>query len=62
MSRRRNSERRHRAKLAPYFTQRAALAYAHFNALDAIPMDEMALMRDLEAQYGSLYDKASYGL
>ena len=32
------------------------------DALDAIPMDEMALLRDMEAQYGSLYDKASYGL
>jgi len=31
-------------------------------ALDGLPQDEAALMRDLEAQYGSLYDKASYGL
>jgi methanol--5-hydroxybenzimidazolylcobamide Co-methyltransferase len=30
-------------------------------ALDGLPQDEAALMRDLEAQYGSLYDKASYG-
>lgn len=32
------------------------------DALDAFPRDEAALMRDLEAQYGSLYDRASYGL
>jgi methanol--5-hydroxybenzimidazolylcobamide Co-methyltransferase len=32
------------------------------DALDAFPADEMTLMRDLEARYGSLYDKASYGL
>jgi methanol--5-hydroxybenzimidazolylcobamide Co-methyltransferase len=32
------------------------------NALDAFPIDEKTLMRDLEAQYGSLYDEASYGL
>jgi len=31
-------------------------------ALDALPKDEAALMRDLESHYGSLYDKASYGL
>ena len=31
-------------------------------ALDALPEDEETLVRDLEAQYGSLYDKASYGL
>lgn len=31
-------------------------------ALDSFPPDEAALMRDLETQYGSLYDKASYGL
>ncbi len=31
-------------------------------ALDGLPQDEAALMRDLEAQYGGLYDKASYGL
>jgi methanol--5-hydroxybenzimidazolylcobamide Co-methyltransferase len=31
-------------------------------ALDAFPMDEKVLMRDLEAQYGSLYDRTSYGL
>jgi methanol--5-hydroxybenzimidazolylcobamide Co-methyltransferase len=31
-------------------------------ALDTFPADEAALMRDLEVQYGSLYDKASYGL
>jgi hypothetical protein len=32
------------------------------DALDAFPKDEETLMRDLEAQYGSLYDRASYGL
>ena len=32
------------------------------DALDVFPKDEERLMRDLEAQYGSLYDKASYGL
>ena len=32
------------------------------DALDAFPASEEALMIDLEAQYGSLYDKASYGL
>ena len=31
-------------------------------ALEAFPADEEALMRDLEPQYGGLYDKASYGL
>ena len=30
--------------------------------LDALPDDEGTLMSDLEAQYGSFYDKASYGL
>jgi len=30
--------------------------------LDALPTDEAALVRDLEAQYGNLYNKASYGL
>ena len=30
--------------------------------LNALPKDEEKLMRDLEAQYGSLYDKTSYGL
>jgi methanol--5-hydroxybenzimidazolylcobamide Co-methyltransferase len=32
------------------------------DALDAFPIDEMTLLRDLDTQYGSLYDKASYGL
>lgn len=32
------------------------------DALDAFPVNEEVLMRDLEPQYGSLYDKASYGL
>jgi hypothetical protein len=32
------------------------------DALDALPADETTLMLDLEAQYGVLYDKASYGL
>ncbi len=32
------------------------------DALDAFPKDEEALLRDLEGQYGGLYDKASYGL
>jgi methanol--5-hydroxybenzimidazolylcobamide Co-methyltransferase len=32
------------------------------NELDDFPQVEEKLMRDLEAQYGSLYDKASYGL
>lgn len=32
------------------------------DALDAFPKDEGMLMRELAAQYGSLYDKASYGL
>jgi methanol--5-hydroxybenzimidazolylcobamide Co-methyltransferase len=31
-------------------------------ALDDFPMEEEVLRRDLEDQYGSLYDKASYGL
>jgi hypothetical protein len=31
-------------------------------ALDAFPDDEAELMRSLETQYGSLYDKASYDL
>jgi methanol--5-hydroxybenzimidazolylcobamide Co-methyltransferase len=31
-------------------------------ALDDFPEDEAMLMRDLEPEYGSLYDKASYGL
>jgi methanol--5-hydroxybenzimidazolylcobamide Co-methyltransferase len=31
-------------------------------ALDAIPANEETLMSDMEPQYGSLYDKASYGL
>lgn len=31
-------------------------------ALDAFPVEEEVLIRDLEAQYGSLYDRASYGL
>jgi hypothetical protein len=32
------------------------------DALEAFPADEMTLLHDLDAQYGSLYDKASYGL
>jgi methanol--5-hydroxybenzimidazolylcobamide Co-methyltransferase len=32
------------------------------DALAAFPMEEETLMRDLEPQYGSLYDRASYGL
>ena len=32
------------------------------DALDAFPGSEEVLMSDLDAQYGSLYDKASYGL
>jgi len=32
------------------------------DALDALPADEATLMLDLEAQYGGLYGKASYGL
>jgi methanol--5-hydroxybenzimidazolylcobamide Co-methyltransferase len=32
------------------------------DALDAFPKDEEILMHDLEDQYGSLYDRASYGL
>ena len=31
-------------------------------ALDTFPVDEAALIADMEGQYGSLYDKASYGL
>jgi methanol---5-hydroxybenzimidazolylcobamide Co-methyltransferase len=31
-------------------------------ALDAFPEGEQILLRDLESQYGQLYDKASYGL
>lgn len=31
-------------------------------ALEAFPADGKALMRELEPQYGGLYDKASYGL
>ncbi len=32
------------------------------DALEAFPADEATLIQDLDAQYGSLYDKASYGL
>jgi methanol--5-hydroxybenzimidazolylcobamide Co-methyltransferase len=32
------------------------------DALDAMPRDEETLTRDLDAQYASFYDKASYGL
>ena len=32
------------------------------DALGAFPADEKALLLELEAQYGSLYDKSSYGL
>ncbi len=32
------------------------------DALDALPADEATLMLDLEAQYGGLYGKSSYGL
>jgi methanol--5-hydroxybenzimidazolylcobamide Co-methyltransferase len=32
------------------------------DALDAFPANEEALLLELESQYGSLYDKASYGL
>ena len=32
------------------------------DALDSFPEDERTLMQDLELEYGSLYDKASYGL
>jgi methanol--5-hydroxybenzimidazolylcobamide Co-methyltransferase len=32
------------------------------DSLDAFPINEETLMRDLEDQYGSLYDRASYGL
>jgi methanol--5-hydroxybenzimidazolylcobamide Co-methyltransferase len=31
------------------------------DALAAFPMEEETLMHDLESQYGSLYDRASYG-
>ena len=31
-------------------------------ALETSPADEMVLLRDLDAQYGSLFDKDSYGL
>ena len=31
-------------------------------ALDALPDDDDKLMHEMEAQYGSLYDKGSYGL
>jgi methanol--5-hydroxybenzimidazolylcobamide Co-methyltransferase len=31
-------------------------------ALETLPKDEQILMRDLESQYGQLYDKTSYGL
>jgi methanol--5-hydroxybenzimidazolylcobamide Co-methyltransferase len=32
------------------------------DALGALPADEEALLLEMESQYGSLYDKASYGL
>jgi hypothetical protein len=32
------------------------------DALDAFPKDEETPMRDVDNQYGSLYDRASYGL
>jgi len=32
------------------------------DALEAFPRDEEALMRDMEPEYGSLYDRKSYGL
>jgi methanol--5-hydroxybenzimidazolylcobamide Co-methyltransferase len=32
------------------------------DALNDLPRDEGTLMQDLEAQYGNLYDKGSYGL
>jgi hypothetical protein len=32
------------------------------DALEDLPTDEDALIQDIEAQYGSIYDKASYGL
>jgi hypothetical protein len=32
------------------------------DALDALPAEEAALVAELEEQYGSLYDKNSYGL
>jgi methanol---5-hydroxybenzimidazolylcobamide Co-methyltransferase len=32
------------------------------DGLDEMPADEMALLHIMESQYGSLYDKASYGL
>ena len=31
-------------------------------ALTTFPVEETTLIGDMEAQYGSLYDKASYGL
>ena len=31
-------------------------------ALEALPQDEAELVADMESQYGSLYDRASYGL
>lgn len=31
-------------------------------ALDTLPLEESALIGEMEVQYGSLYDKASYGL
>jgi methanol--5-hydroxybenzimidazolylcobamide Co-methyltransferase len=31
-------------------------------ALDGFPTDEKTLLQDLDAQYGSLYDKESYGI
>jgi methanol--5-hydroxybenzimidazolylcobamide Co-methyltransferase len=32
------------------------------NTLDSLPEDEGALIEDMEAQYGSIYSKPSYGL
>jgi hypothetical protein len=32
------------------------------DALEDLPTDEDALIQDIEAQYGSIYDKANYGL
>jgi methanol--5-hydroxybenzimidazolylcobamide Co-methyltransferase len=32
------------------------------DTLDSLPEDESVLIEDMEAQYGSLYNKASYGL
>ena len=32
------------------------------SALDDLPVEEWSLVRDLEEQYGGLYDKSSYGL